>query len=359
MITNRASGPGSIIQSSLGTDDNNFEVVVLEDSELVHYFHDNSDVTSPWQRAQVITNRASGPGSIIQSSLGTDDNNFEVVVLEGSELVHYFHDNSDATSPWQRAQAITNRASGPGSIIQSSLGTDDNNFEVVVLEDSELVHDFHDNSDVTTPWQRAQVITPRASGPGSIIQGSLGTDGNNFEVVVLEGSELVHYFHDNSDVTLAWQRAQVITTRASGPGSIIQGSLGTDGNNFELVVLDDSALVHYFHDNSDVASPWQRGQEVVAPATYCFFSTDHSDAVVMGRSVLARSDNGGIRFARRWTMSESHFINVSIEPVAYPHLPGLPELSGSGLMIFGSGVYRASDAYLPTCRREASIPARA
>jgi hypothetical protein len=36
----------------------------------------------------------------------------------------------------------------------------------------------------------------------AIIQSDFASGGHgNFEVVVLEGNELVHYFHDNSDVT--------------------------------------------------------------------------------------------------------------------------------------------------------------
>ena len=37
---------------------------------------------------------ATGPGCIIQSDFsGGDHGNFEVVVLEGNQLVHYFHDH--------------------------------------------------------------------------------------------------------------------------------------------------------------------------------------------------------------------------------------------------------------------------
>jgi hypothetical protein len=41
-----------------------------------------------WHRAGTITEAATGPGSIIQSSIGTPAN-FEVIVPEGSRLMHY------------------------------------------------------------------------------------------------------------------------------------------------------------------------------------------------------------------------------------------------------------------------------
>jgi hypothetical protein len=53
-----------------------------------------------------------------------------------------------------------------------------------------------------------QAISTAATGPGSIIQGHFGDEHNNFEVVVLEGNELVHYWHHNVDVGLPWWRAR-------------------------------------------------------------------------------------------------------------------------------------------------------
>ncbi|GEM_PF-435918 len=274
LAINHTLGAGSIIQSSFGSP-GNFEAVVLEGNTLVHYFKDNSNVKSDWQRGQVITTAATGPGSIIQSSsrAGSRPGNFEVVVLEGHDLVHYFHDNSDVHLPWRRGQIITRSATGPGSIIQSSFGAGNRpgNFEVLALEGSNLVHYFHDNSDVNLPWQRGQVVTTAATGPGSIIQSSFdaGSRPGNFEAVAPEGNNLVHYFHDNSDARLPWQRGQVVTTAATGPGSIIQSSFGADSHpgNFEVVVLEGNDLVHDFHDNSDLRLPWRRAQVITTSAT--------------------------------------------------------------------------------------------
>jgi hypothetical protein len=365
-ISTQATGSGWIIQSDFHSGDHgNFEVVVLEGSELVHYFHDNSDVNRPWQRAQTISANATSPGCIIQSDFRSGDHgNFEVVVLEGRELVHYFHDNSDVNLPWQRAQTISTRASSAGCIIQSDFRSGDHgNFEVVVVEGHELVHYFHDNSDVNLPWQRGQTISSRATGPGCIIQSDFRSDRHgNFEVIVPEAEELVHYFHDNSNVALPWLRAQTITRNITGSGCIIQSSFGSGGHgNFEVVVPTDGRLRHFFHDNSDVTLPWTPAQQITRASMYVFFTTDRiadpdTDNNSMGRSVLARSEDGGIHFGQPlYDMSRAKFINVSLQQVANADFPGLPDGEGEGILVWGSGGYRRSNvylAYIPIARIE-------
>jgi hypothetical protein len=111
VVTSQAIAPGSLIQSDLGAGSHgNFEAVVLEGSNLVHYWHDNSVPNQPWQRGAVITTQATGPGSLIRSDLGAGSHgNFEAVAPEGSNLVHYWHDNSVPNQPWQRGAVITTR----------------------------------------------------------------------------------------------------------------------------------------------------------------------------------------------------------------------------------------------------------
>src|SRR5271166_270565 len=261
---------GCLIQSDFrsgrGGHHRNFETVVLQGRDLVHYWRDNGSVTSGWVRGQVISSQATGPGCIIQSDFKSGDHgNFEVVVPEGRTLVHYFHDNSEVASPWRRGQTISTQASGPASIIQSDFKSGGHgNFEVVVLEGRNLVHYFHDNSDVASPWRRAQVISTAATSGGAIIQSDFKSGGHgNFEVVVREGANLVHYFHDNGNVANPWRRAQTISTSPGSAAQIIESDFKSgDHGNFELVTVEGGALVHYFHDNGNVANPWRRGQTV-------------------------------------------------------------------------------------------------
>jgi hypothetical protein len=101
----------------------NFEVVVQERGNLIHYWHDNA--TKRWSSGGTISNAASGPGCITQSDIksrdgsGVEQRNFEVVALEGNNLVHYWHDN---TKRWSHFRNISTTASRAGCIIQSDWG---------------------------------------------------------------------------------------------------------------------------------------------------------------------------------------------------------------------------------------------
>jgi hypothetical protein len=79
---------------------------------------------------------------------------------------------------------------------------------------------------------------------------------------------------------------------------------------------------------------------------YLYHSTDHSESATMGRSVLAVSDNDGQDFTLLYTVSTSHFINISVSRVNLADWPGFPEEAGEGLVLFGSGSYRASNVRL-------------
>jgi hypothetical protein len=119
-----------------------------------------------------------------------------------------------------------------------------------------------------------------------------------------------------------------------------------------VVVLEGNELVHYFHDNSDVNLPWQRAQTITRASMYVFFTTDRiedpgTDQNSMGRSVLARSEDGAIHFGPPlYDFSTNKFINLSLQVVNNADFPGLPDEQGNGLLIWGSGGYRRSNVYL-------------
>jgi hypothetical protein len=267
-----SNAAGCLIQSDFQKNGRgNFETVILQGSDLVHYWHDNSNVQRTWVRGQVITHAATGAGCLIQSDFRSQGHgNFEVVVPEGRNLVHYFHDNSNVASPWQRAQLISSASTGPATIIQSDFRSGDHgNFEVVVLEGSNLVHYFHDNGNVSNPWKRAQVISTHATSSGTIIQSDFKGGGHgNFEVLVREGATLWHYFHENDNVNNPWKRGQQVSTIPGGAAVLIQSDFQGGGHgNFEALTVENGSLVHYFHSNTNVSNPWTRGQIVVSPAS--------------------------------------------------------------------------------------------
>jgi hypothetical protein len=85
---------------------------------------------------------------------------------------------------------------------------------------------------------------------------------------------------------------------------------------------------------------------------FCFFSTDHrsvGDAELMGRSVLAVSENDGYEFVPLVSFSRNKFINVSVEHAYLDPVQSRVIRWAEGtevLWVWGSGRYRSSPAYL-------------
>lgn len=84
---------------------------------------------------------------------------------------------------------------------------------------------------------------------------------------------------------------------------------------------------------------------------YVFFATDRSaQQQELGRSVLARSSDGGANFEFLYNVSTKVLLHTSSAVVENATVPGLPRADGKGVFIWGSGRYRKSDptlAYLP------------
>lgn len=82
---------------------------------------------------------------------------------------------------------------------------------------------------------------------------------------------------------------------------------------------------------------------------YAVYTTDHSRGPrgeIMGRSVLARSDDGK-RWEQVFELSRNHFINVSPVVVNMSDVPGLPKTGGKAVLFFASGrEYRRSSPRL-------------
>lgn len=144
--------------------------------------------------------------SFIQGTYSTPSSpgNFEAVLLQGNNLVHYYRDNSaNGGEKWSSTKVISSKATAPGSIIQSSYTTPNGpgNFEVVVLEGHNLVHYYRDNSSKGgEAWGGGTVISSKATGPGIVVQTSYSTPNapGNLEVIVPEGGNYVHYWRDDS-----------------------------------------------------------------------------------------------------------------------------------------------------------------
>ena len=78
----------------------------------VYYFRDNSTPKTLWSKTAAITTTATGDVTIIQNSYGTPQvvGNFEVVVSEGRDLVHYWRDNGSTELPWIKTIIVNDNA---------------------------------------------------------------------------------------------------------------------------------------------------------------------------------------------------------------------------------------------------------
>jgi Domain of unknown function (DUF4185) len=79
---------------------------------------------------------------------------------------------------------------------------------------------------------------------------------------------------------------------------------------------------------------------------YIYHTTDHKPTFLMGRSVVAVSEDDGMTFNYLYDLSSRHFINVSVVSVQNFAWKGVPDAKGADLLLFGSGHYRQSDVRL-------------
>jgi len=79
---------------------------------------------------------------------------------------------------------------------------------------------------------------------------------------------------------------------------------------------------------------------------YVYFTINYTEQRKMGGSILARLDDSSMNFTYLYTLSQDKFINVHTAKVNNSLMSGLPETSGEGLLLWGSGEYRGSDPYL-------------
>ena len=259
--------------SALSSVTNKFSQSVSSDSaiDLLTDFTDTTthikvSVASPDQTQFSVGKQAVGAATMIQSSYAAagKPRNFDALALKGNSLWHYWRDNSLPNTPWKSDAVVSGTATGAGPLIQSSYGLAGRpgNFEALVLEENNLVHYWRDNSTDGTPWKSDAVVSRRATGAATMIQSSYGAAGKpgNFDALVLEGNNLVHYWRDNSAPGTPWKSDAVVSTNATGPATLVQSGYAAAGKpgNFEALVFEGKTLQHYWRDNSAPGTPWHR-----------------------------------------------------------------------------------------------------
>jgi len=241
-----------LVQSNFGVNFGNFEAVFDEGDRLVHYWRKNHHGAFPWYKSVEFGDTIGSVPALIQSNFGKQGD-FEVVVREGNKLRHYWRDNDDPTFPWNKGVLFGDNVGSAPALIQSSLGKK-GNFEVVVREGNELCHYWRDNDDPNLPWNKEAIFGHDVSSAPALIQSNVGSKVN-LEVVVGEGDKLRHYWREIGGTM--WNKGLLFGDHVDSAPALIQSNLGSQGN-FEVVVKRGDTLQRYFRDHDDPGYPWHK-----------------------------------------------------------------------------------------------------
>lgn len=147
-------------------------------------------------------------------------------------------------------------------------------------------------------------------------------------------------------------RDPIAFTTDTNPEDGLALTFYTDGSVFHPITISGIANHGAFDVPLDGVS--------VSNRMYLYYATDPSNTT-MGRSVVAVSTDNGWNFSLLYTLSRTNLINVSVNKLNLADWPGFPQASGDGLVIFGSGSYRASNvrlAFQPAADIESSSALR-
>jgi hypothetical protein len=136
---------------------------------------------------------------------------------------------------------------------------------------------------------------------------------------------------------LTGARDPIATTTDTDPEERSRLTFYTDGAVFHPITIPGVADGAY-DTPLDGASASNR--------MYLYYTTDHSPTTTNRQSLVAVSTNNGWTFGFLYTLSTTNFIAVSVNQVNSTDWPGVPQSAGEGLLIFGSGAYRASNVRL-------------
>jgi hypothetical protein len=253
-----------LFQGNYGTK-GNFEVVVREGSRLVHYWRANDDsAVLPWYQSAVFGSQVSSRPAVIQSNYGSKGN-FELVVREGRKLRHYWRSNDAPGRPWKKGVLFGSNVSSAPALIQSNYG-ELGNFEVVVKEGTKLRHYWRKNKITGHSWVKGALFGSNVSSAAVLIQSNFGYNGN-LEVVVREGTRFRHYWREDDHPDKPWHKGVLFGSRAQKSPVLIQGNFGHRGN-FELLGVENGKLHHYWRNNDTSGYPWNSGPVFSDHITY-------------------------------------------------------------------------------------------
>jgi len=228
-------------------------------------FFELNNATRKWSSAQPIVadgvkiEGVTGDPALIQSNYGSIGN-FEMIVPQGTRLVHYWRNNDDPNNAWHQGTTfnfgpqLRDRVGSLGTtplgvaLLQSTIKGDGvhGNFDVVArMHPNAGGKDylaFFALDSATGKWTSAQPIVADGvkiegvTGDPALIQSDYGGVGN-YEMMVPQGTRLVHYWRNNDDPNYAWHQGSVFEF-----GPQIRERVGSRGSTPLGVALMQSAV---------------------------------------------------------------------------------------------------------------------
>ena len=325
---------GNYIQS----DFLNYEMVIRRGNKVSHFWRDNNNPSLPWHYGSDLpigTNPGEVNPTVDSVSLFQDHfpsrlyphGNFEVLIHSfepiprgvADSLASYYLDFK--AQQWFGPFTViaddntVTGVTGKPVIIQSDFG----NFEMVVPQGSTLMHYWRDNSEGGQPWQYAnhpwhkgfEIISPSF---GSKMQlGGVGffqskrfksgpSNLGNFEVIahITEQSPFVGggTIDGLNSYTLDWGTMKWTIEAVLPDGNTVSGVTGrpayieSDFGNYEVIVPRGNRLAHYWRDNSAPNRPWHKGLPDIPLLVNLTFQWV-PDSISFFQSKIFRSGSGG------------------------------------------------------------------
>lgn len=386
-ITTEALAPPTLTQSSYS---GNLELVVREPRGLVHYVR--AATGGPWGDIAVITSNVTGVAGFRQGPHGNGvDKNFEVAVPFHDRVELFWRDNSDPLTPWKPGGIITRNA-GPVSAVALAITPFHDCIEVLTQEAAASVFHYYRyvEDDGGQPWLRTSCLkidegpylgqfrVPPLKGPFSTkveqITGEVDRQRNHLTRTSLHnqnrdplGTDLGSSFTHKGILYFLFGDSHWRHGEPEGTADSIAYALEpTPAQGLTLEFHRSFMVIHWPHDWSDDFDGARQGEFDVPQDgfsyeenAFVFFSTDHGKhGKTMGRSVLTRCRNAMTNFAGTEyddplqffylkEFSRRRFINCQVQVTTPEMLRTFKApVGGPGLLIWGTGAYRADNVYL-------------
>ena len=264
--TKRRLHNGCMLESGNGALHRNFEMIATSGTQLRHWWRDNSTSGFSWSQGVTFGTDAANIPTLIST---TFNRNFEIVYqTTGNRLHHWWFGQPPGNSQWNDGGVFgpTDLAGAVG-FIQGNYNAP-GNFEVVVRNKaSKLNHLWRDGAG----WHDGVKFASNVAQSGrSLIQSHYYNQGNFELVCTLNTGQMQHWWRDN-DHGMAWNSTVAFGSGINSAPCMIEGQFDAANEkkvgNFELCVANTSGIVEHWWRANSSDSLWRKsatfGHDVV------------------------------------------------------------------------------------------------